>query len=88
MQMTKLLESFRVLPLGNKCRVDVARGAMQMIFYIAGFAAIVIGAVVAADASGFIGDPTLRTVQTSWMFGGLVVSLAGAAMIFAARGAK
>jgi hypothetical protein len=62
---------------------------MRSVFYILGVAAIVAGAAVAAHASGFVGvaEPSLRSAPNGWMFGGLLISFAGAAMIFAARGA-
>jgi hypothetical protein len=60
---------------------------MRSIFYGLGVVAILGGAAVAVHASGFIGDPSVRSVSNGWMFGGLLVSFAGAAIIFAARGA-
>jgi ethanolamine transporter EutH len=59
---------------------------MRSVFYLLGVVTIVAGALLAAHASGFIGDPSLRSVPSGWMFGGVLVSFAGAAIIFAARG--
>ncbi|WP_283196307.1 hypothetical protein [Rhizobium sp. AN80A] len=61
---------------------------MRSVLYLLGIAAIAGGAALAAHASGFIGDGSLRSSATDWwMFGGLLISLAGAAIIFCARGA-
>lgn len=61
---------------------------MQRMLYVLGLAAIVAGAAIAANGSGFVGDLSLRAAPGWWMYGGLLISLAGAATIFAARGPK
>jgi hypothetical protein len=61
---------------------------MQRMLYVLGLAAIVAGAAIAANGSGFVGDSSLRAAPGWWMYGGLLISLAGAATIFAARGPK
>jgi hypothetical protein len=61
---------------------------MQRMLYVLGLAAIVAGAAIAANGCGFVGDSSLRAAPGWWMYGGLLISLAGAATIFAARGPK
>ncbi len=61
---------------------------MRLFFQMLGLAAVAIGAAVAVDGSGYIGDPGMFSAPSWWMYGGLFVSLAGAAVIFAARGSN
>ncbi|MFK0333400.1 hypothetical protein ACIQUB_19990 [Rhizobium sp. NPDC090275] len=67
----------------------VAGVTMRVVLYMLGIVAIAGGAVLAAHASGYIGHAGVMPSTTTnwWMFGGLLISFAGAAIIFSARGA-
>jgi hypothetical protein len=68
---------------------DVAGLTMRSVLYVLGILAIAGGAALAAHASGYIGHDSMMSPPTTnwWMFGGLLISFVGAAIVFSARGA-